>query len=131
MKTRAIRRRRVTRFALSFIGLAIPAALFAQAPGGWMPTSRTIRAEYHADVLNRGITIEEAMSWENFGVIDWVDEAYQINEEFAYRLPVGDRIDHQYLVQAVRHSETQIQRAGVRLAFLINAAAAGTMDFAE
>ena len=82
-------RRCATCFALSFIGLTIPAQLLGQAPGGWMPSSRTIRAEFHAEVLNHVNALAEdwATAWSNDNVDDlmelYADNAVLIPEEGA------------------------------------------------
>ena len=81
--------------------------------------------------LDRGITQRQAASWGNFDVLGWTNEAYRLDEEFAYQLPAGGEIDPAYYDRAVEISRIQLQRAGVRLAFLLNAAAAGTLGFPD
>lgn len=79
-------RRCATSFALVFIALTLPAQLRAQAPGGWMPSSRSIRAEYYAEVLNHvnAIAADWATAWSNDNVDDlYADNAVVIPEEGA------------------------------------------------
>ena len=70
-------RRCATSFALVFIALTLPAQLRAQAPGGWMPSSRSIRAEYYAEVLNHVNAI--AADWATASSNDNVDDLYADN----------------------------------------------------
>ena len=79
-------RRCATSFALVFIALTLPAQLRAQAPGGWMPSSRSIRAEYYAEVFNHvnAIAADWATAWSNDNVDDlYADNAVVIPEEGA------------------------------------------------
>ncbi len=84
-----MRRRCATWFVLVFIALTLPAQLRAQAPGGWMPSSRSIRAEYYAEVLNHvnAIAADWAIAWSNDNVDDlmelYADNAVVIPEEGA------------------------------------------------
>ena len=79
-------RRCATWFALVFIALTLPAQLRAQPPGGWMPSSRSIRAEYYAEAFNHvnAIAADWATAWSNDNVDDlYADNAVVIPEEGA------------------------------------------------
>ncbi len=78
--------------------------------------------------LNADITVAEANEWNSASLSTWVAESYVIDEGLAYALPPGNRIDQQYYGRALRASKTQLQRAGVRLAALLNAIADGTLN---
>jgi hypothetical protein len=82
-----------------------------------------------AEALAGGVTAEQAASWANVDVVGWTNESFRLAEEFAYRIPGEGVIDRDYLIRAVAIAREQLQRAGVRLAFLINSAAAGGLDF--
>ena len=81
--------------------------------------------------LNSGVSSEQEASWKDFDVLEWTNESYRLAEEFAYQLPRNGEIDAAYYDRALLLSKTQLQRAGVRLALLINAAAVGSLNFPE
>ncbi len=84
-----------------------------------------------AHELNNGITDEQAAAWADLDVLGWTNESFELDETFAYVLPRNHIIGPAYRRRAVQLSEIQLQRAGVRLAVLINAAAAGTIRFSD
>lgn len=79
--------------------------------------------------LNGEITAAEAAAWENFDVVGWSRESYEIVKELVYDVPAGGRIGDDYFNRAAPIVERRFKQAGVRLAFLLNHAAAGTLDF--
>jgi hypothetical protein len=80
--------------------------------------------------LHEQITADEAKAWETLDVIAWANEAFALTTRFVYgQLPADGRITDAYYTPALRHSEVQLQKAGVRLAFLLNRAAANTLSF--
>jgi hypothetical protein len=78
--------------------------------------------------LNAEIAPKEAAEWEKSTVLDWTNESYRASEELVYRLPDGKRIDEAYYQAGLTLSRTALQRAGVRLAHLLNQMAAGTFS---
>lgn len=82
-----------------------------------------------AEVLNAEVTSEQARAWRSLDVIAWANESYRLCEDFVYaRLPEGGRIGDVYYRQALAYTDVQLQKAGVRLAFLLNRLAAGTLN---
>lgn len=81
-----------------------------------------------ADVLNAEITSAQAAQWQSLDVVGWANESYRQAEARAYRLPAGKRIRSTYFNRAKAVSRLHLERAGVRLAFLLNQIAAGTLD---
>ncbi len=82
-----------------------------------------------AGVLGRAVAAGQAALWSDSDVVAWTNESFRLAEGFVYRVPGGGVIDRPYLVRAVAVTREQLQRAGVRLAFLLNRAAAGELDF--
>lgn len=82
-----------------------------------------------AQRLAEEITDAEAAAWENFDVVGWSRESYEIVRELVYDIPAGGRIGDDYFERAVPIVERRFKQAGVRLAYLLNHAAAGTLDF--
>jgi nuclease S1 len=88
-------------------------------------------ADAHA--LNTEITATEATQWATFTIADWATESEALAREHAYTKPDGtqvqdnDLLDDAYFAPAIGAVKLQIKRGGVRLAMLIDAAAAGTL----
>lgn len=78
-----------------------------------------------AEALSREITGAEARRWASFDVYGWTDEAFEITRTFAYDLPDGDLAEAPYADRAAAVELEQLKKAGVRLAFLIDAIAEG------
>jgi nuclease S1 len=71
--------------------------------------------------LGQAITPEDARRWETIDVIGWANESYAITSGFIYaRLPADRRISDDYYAPALQQAEVQLQKAGVRLAYLLN-----------
>lgn len=84
--------------------------------------------------LNDEISAQEAQAWTNpssdVDLVAWTNESYQHCERFVYAsLPADGRIGSAYFDPALEITREQIQKAGVRLADLLNRAAAGTLRF--
>jgi hypothetical protein len=75
------------------------------------------------------ITEAEAAAWENLDVVGWSRESYEIVKGLVYDFPADHRIDDDYFDRAAPVVERRLKQAGVRLAYLLNNAAAGTLDF--
>jgi hypothetical protein len=86
-----------------------------------------------ADALNAEITPAQVTEWATFTIADWAAEAHGLARLHAYTKPDstpvtdGDTLDDAYFAAASDAVKLQLKRAGVRLATLIEAAAAGTM----
>ncbi len=81
-----------------------------------------------AAALGREITAQQAAAWEKSSVIDWTNESYRADEDLVYRLPEDKRIDDAYFTRALALSRTALQRAGIRLAWVLNQIADGTFQ---
>lgn len=75
------------------------------------------------------ITEQEAAAWENFDVVAWSRESYEVVKDLVYDIPADGRLGDDYFDRAAPIVERRFKQAGVRLAFLLNHAAAGTLDF--
>ena len=62
--------------------------------------------------------------WREFGWkhVEWAMQSHDQARDHAYRFDADKRLDEQYVKQALPVIETQLARAGVRLAALLNAA---------
>jgi nuclease S1 len=84
-----------------------------------------------ADPIDR----TDIAAWSNFDVLGWTNESFHFAGTHAYRLAVGDKVadgaelDSAYHFRSLEIVKKQLQRAGVRLAFLIERAMAGELDF--
>jgi hypothetical protein len=71
----------------------------------------------------------EGREWETLDVVSWANESYRVCEEFVYgKLRPDGRIANTYFKQAVGIAEVQLQKGGVRLAHVINRAAAADLS---
>lgn len=77
----------------------------------------------------------DRQSWSNFDVVGWTNEAFHFAENHAYRVKAGDKVvngddlKEAYQFRSLEVVKKQISRAGIRLAFLINKAVAGELEF--
>jgi hypothetical protein len=79
--------------------------------------------------LNEQIDSLDVQRWETLDVIGWTNESYHIADGFGYaQLPADRFIGNRYFRPALGFSEVRLQQAGVRLAHLLNQAAAGTLS---
>jgi hypothetical protein len=150
------RERRERREALKFVGHFVGdlhQPLHAGRPGDeggnkisvdFFGESLSLHSVWDSGILRRGgigmsdaatledeITDAQASAWSTTDLLAWTDESYDHCENTAYVLPAQNRIRSDYFTPALRISREQLQKAGVRLAFLINEAAAGTLKFSE
>jgi len=79
--------------------------------------------------LGSEITDAQAAEWENFDVVGWSRESYEIVKDLVYDIPDDGRIGDDYFNRAAPIVALRFQQAGVRLAYLLNHAAAGTLAF--
>jgi len=74
---------------------------------------------------------DEAQAWETLDVVGWTNESYRLCEDYVYgRLNPDHRIRDLYYRPALGIVEVRLQQAGVRLAYLLNMAAAGPVNIA-
>ena len=82
------------------------------------------RVLQYAAALNRKISKEQAKQWKQGTVEDWANESHMIAVNVAYRgIPADGRppqLDQAYVDRAGDAIDQQLQRAGVRLAMLLN-----------
>jgi len=71
----------------------------------------------------------EVTEWSDFDVVGWSRESYEIVRDLVYDIPADGRIGDDYFRRAAPLVETRLKQAGVRLAYLLNHAAAGTLAF--
>jgi hypothetical protein len=79
--------------------------------------------------LEAEVTAAQAAAWENFDVVGWSRESYEIVRGLVYDIPANRVLADDYYDRAAPIVEMRFKQAGVRLAFLLNHAAAGTVDF--
>lgn len=84
-------------------------------------------------VLNAEITPAELAAWQTFDLQAWASESFNLAQTKGYTKPDGQRVmendllSDAYFNAAAPIVREQLKKAGVRLAHLINAAAAGTL----
>jgi S1/P1 Nuclease len=84
-------------------------------------------------VLNAEITAAELTAWQTFDVAGWAAESFALAQSTAYTKPDGmrvmngDELSGPYFNAASPVVRQRLKQAGVRLAHLINIAAAGTL----
>ena len=82
-----------------------------------------------ARMLNAAISEAAAAHWMDFDIVAWTNESYRIVEEVVYDRVSSRIVSRDYTDRAATYATQQLQRAAVRLAFLINRAAAGSVAF--
>jgi len=78
-----------------------------------------------AKKAGRSIQEEEAAAWSDDDILGWTNESYRIAEEFVYPALPATGVGEEYYQAAKRYVEVRLKQGGVRLAHLINQAAAG------
>jgi hypothetical protein len=79
------------------------------------------------------IAESEAASWRSFDLVAWTDESYHLANSHAYRradgsrVKPGDALGQDYFEWTRPVAETQVMKAAVRLAHLLDAAATGAL----
>jgi hypothetical protein len=82
-----------------------------------------------ARVLAAQITPAQMAKWENADVLGWAQESLSLAKNKAYKIPADGKLGQAYFDKSLPVVRQQFQKAGVRLAFLINSAAEGTLHF--
>ncbi len=86
-----------------------------------------------AEILERRLARQDASAWMDFDLIGWTAQSRALGETYAYRhadgseVRTGDDLGQEYFDHAWGTAELQLMRAAVRLAYLIDAAAEGTL----
>lgn len=78
--------------------------------------------------LNHEITDAQAAEWARSNVLDWTNESFHASEDMVYRLPADRRIDQDYYLSGLAYSRTAMEKAGVRLAMILNQIAEGAFQ---
>jgi S1/P1 Nuclease len=92
-----------------------------------------VTSQADGTALNAEITPAELTAWQNFDIASWAEESFALALSHAYRQPNGDAVadgsvlGDDYFNAARPVVIERLKRAGVRLAHLINAAAASTL----
>lgn len=82
-----------------------------------------------SNVLAKRIVADEAKDWETLDVTVWTNESFRVAEDYVYgKLRADNRIRNFYYQPALGYIEAQMMKAGVRMAHLINSAAAGDVN---
>ncbi len=79
--------------------------------------------------LGAEITAAQVGEWADFDVVGWSRESYEVVDSLVYDVPRDGKLGDDYYERAAPIVERRMKQAGVRLAFLLNNAAAGTLDF--
>jgi hypothetical protein len=96
------------------------AEILERAGHRWRPSAQRLHAR---------ITPAEAAAWATLDIVAWTNESFRIADAFVYpELPRDRNILTLYHARALDVSELQIQKAGVRLAHVLNRAASGRLD---
>jgi hypothetical protein len=87
---------------------------------------KTIRVVNYADGLNARITASQAKAWAQGTALDWANESHQIAVEKVYKdVPAGGdppKLDQAYVNRSADVVDQQLEKAGVRLAIVLNRA---------
>lgn len=94
----------------------------------WIVRRAGLAGRRAAAALAAGITAEDAARWQNADVEGWTNESYRLAVEQAYDLPADRDLGGAYYERILPVVRRQLQKAGVRLAFMLNAIADGSLD---
>jgi nuclease S1 len=85
-----------------------------------------------ARTLSQAIAPSQTAAWSNARVLAWTSESYRLCEDFVYpAVPASRDVRDAYFLRASREARQQLQKAGVRLAYVLNGIAAGTLKWPE
>ena len=113
---------------VSWFGSSQPVLLHHVWDSSILSKAHTSSAQLHA-----GISPSLAAQWSSFDIAAWATESRRAGIEFAYKQPDGSAVKANatladaYFLRAKPVVVEQLEKAGVRLAFLINSAADGTL----
>lgn len=94
----------------------------------WIIRQAGLAEDRATAALAAEISAEDAARWQDANVERWADESYHLAVENAYDLPADHVLDAAYYERAVAVVRQQLKKAGVRLAYLLNAIAAGPSE---
>jgi hypothetical protein len=70
--------------------------------------------------LGYGISPIDRAVWANLDPVVWADESFRIAEDRVYVFPLSAEVQDEYYFRNIQTVEEQLQRAGLRLALLLN-----------
>jgi hypothetical protein len=86
-----------------------------------------LKWQQFAPFLSAQIVEDEAAKWQTLDVIAWANDSYRVCEDFVYpKVPADGKLRNAYFGPAAGYVAVQIEKGGVRLAYLLNQAAAGS-----
>lgn len=94
----------------------------------WIVRRAGLAGRREIAALAAGIDAADAARWQNADVEAWTEESYRLAVEAAYDLPADRRLGGAYFERVLPLVRRQLQKAGVRLAYLLNALADGSPD---
>ena len=94
---------------------------------------RRARLSYRASTrrLAAEVTAAEAAEWRSFDLEGWAGESHRLAVDYAYDLPADKLLRSAYFERALPVVKLQLKKAGVRLAYLINSIADGSVDLSR
>jgi len=109
----------------------------------WFGKDAKLHAVWDGEIAERGdvdsttaarelaaqITPAQTAEWQNADVLGWAQESFRLAKNGAYEIPADGKLGEVYFEKSLPVVRQQFQKAGVRLAFLINSAAEGTLRF--
>jgi hypothetical protein len=87
---------------------------------------KSMRIADYANALHARISRRQAKEWAQGSPLDWANESHQIAVEKVYKdVPAGGdppKLDQAYVSRSADVIDQQLQKAGVRLAMVLNRA---------
>lgn len=81
---------------------------------------RTRKWSELAKTLNERITPEQIKKWSTTDPVVWANESYKLAVSNAYKIPRDGQLGKEYYEKNVKVVEKQLQKAGIRLAAMLN-----------
>jgi hypothetical protein len=75
-----------------------------------------------AKLLDEGLSTDDQTAWQAGTPTDWANESLALTIEYVYPLPESYEISEEYVQRAMPILRRRLVQAGVRLAWLLNAA---------
>ena len=109
----------------------------------WFGKHARLHAVWDGEIAERGgfhsptaahelavqITPAQTAQWQNADVLGWAQESLTLAQNNAYKIPADGKLGRAYFDKSLPVVLQQLQKAGARLAFLINSAAEGKLYF--
>lgn len=93
----------------------------------WIVRRAGLAGRRETAALAAGIDAEDAARWQDADVEAWTNESYRLAAEQAYDLPADRDLGETYYERMLPVVRRQLQKAGVRLAYMLNAIADGSL----